>query len=287
MSNIFKLTPYVYLTERTDTSEGEKRYDLFMLVPVDAQTDIDFSSTAAAYPGIPDRIYVDYITKPNTAPPAGVKYRFYYLTIDKKKDGVTYNTIVVRGDGLLTRTLLVDFSDADTNPVASIPANSELHDVPYIHLQKETLQIGGVAQDFVRPSAIVLFDAGFGVVSETVTLLSNNCLHELTIGNTNVVTSDPDAFQINQNLQVQSVIGAYYEASVGGGSGGGNRRKKPKVKNLNAGGGGNMAPNPAPPAARPAKTLPSAPANGQKTLAGNKKTAKKSEKKPAKKKKKI
>lgn len=279
MSNIIKLTPYVYLTERTDLAEGEKRYDLFLLVPVDAagQTDVDFTNTAAAYPGIPDRILIDYATVPHTTPPAGVKYRFHYLAIDKKRGGVLYNTLVIRGDGLLTKTLLVDFDDADTNTVATIPANFQLNHVPYVHLQKETVTTGTATQNFVRPSSIILFDSGNGVVSETITLLNDNCLHELTIGSTTVVTSDPDNFQINQDFKVEAVTGAFFESSVGG-PGGGGRRKKPKVKNLNANGGGSMPPTP-PDTVNPKKTL----VNGTKPATGKAKTTKKKAKPKTKK----
>ncbi|HRI61335.1 MAG TPA: hypothetical protein PK228_16460 [Saprospiraceae bacterium] len=243
MSNILNLNPYVYLSERTDTAENEKRYDLFILVPVDqaTQTDINFSQSTPAYPGALGFVFVTYATETNQNLPAAVKYRFHHVIIDKKRNGVLYNTVTVRGSGV-TQTIGIDFADADTTPVNPIPTNSELLNAPYLHLHKEAEQVNGETIVRLRPSCVILFGAGKGMETEAVSMSGDNRIHTATTNSGSTLETNPDNFNINLDARFLSAVNNFFDSTVTESTGAGNppRRKKAKVKTLNAGGGGSM-----------------------------------------------
>ena len=244
MSNILNLNPYVYLSERTDTAEGQKRYDLFVLVPVDqaTQTDINFSQSTPVYPGALGRVFVDYTTETNLNLPGSVKYRFLHLIVDKKKNNVLYDTIVVRGPGA-TQTIGIDFADADTKTVETVPTNAELLNAPYVHLHKEAEQVGNETIVKLRPSCVVLFAAGKGMSAESVTMSGDNRIYTATTDSGSTLETNPDNFNINLDARFLSALNNSFDSSVTETSTDNPpRRRKAKLKNVNASGGGGFAP---------------------------------------------
>lgn len=245
MSNILNLNPYVYLSERTDSAEGEKRYDLFVLVPVDqaTQTDINFSQSTPVYPGAMGRVFVNYTTETNLNLPGSVKYRFLHLIVDKKKDNVLYDTIVVRGPGA-TQTIGIDFADADTKTVETVPTNAELLNAPYVHLHKEAEQVGNETIVKLRPSCVVLFAAGKGMSAESVTMSGDNRIYTATTDSGSTLETNPDNFNINLDARFLSSLNNTFDSSVTETSTDNPpRRKKAKLKTINASGGGGFVPS--------------------------------------------
>ena len=184
MSNIIKLAPYAYLAKRSGSGT---LYDLLLLVSVDASGDTDLSSVSTIKQR-GTRITIDYATSTSAA---NVSYRYKHWQIDSEG---TYLDIEIQGDNNAERTTVLTFADAD-NEQATVSSQMQTC-APYLFVKIETV---GMFK-YIRPSCIVLFDAGLGAQSESFIFAPHSCTHTITLGNSGV-TTDPTTFAINQNLK--------------------------------------------------------------------------------------
>lgn len=200
MSNISRLSPYAYLAKRN--GNGGNLYDLLLLVPVDASGDTDLSNVMPIKPNGSTRITIDYTTNSSAA---NVPYRFKHWVIDSEG---TYLDIEIQGDNNASRTTLVAFADADTQP-ATVSSQTQTC-APYLFAKTEATG----SKMYLQPSCIVLFDNGFSIQNDAIAFEPHYCSDELNIDTTNGST-DPSKWVINQNVKAALTQGQVYTFEVG------------------------------------------------------------------------
>lgn len=215
MSNITRLAPYAYLAKR---SGSNTMYDLLLLVPVDSAGDTDLSNVSAVKPG-GTRITIDYTTNGSNA---GVPYRVKHWAIDS--DG-TYLDLEIQGDNDPDRSLIIAFSDADTEQ--AVVSNQMQTCAPYLFVKVET--VGSLK--YLQPSCIVLFDSGLGALTEEIIFATNSSTLTFTLG-TSGTTTTPSSFVINQNLKALLTANQQYtfEGNIAAHSGSNKPDRKTKLK---------------------------------------------------------
>lgn len=218
MGNIKKLAPYAYLARRSDT---QTIYDLYLLVPVDAERTVDLSNVQPAK-GPGTRITIPYPTtepgapappprpgKPAMPPPApkpapASSYKFRHWEIDSEG---TYLDICIQADDREDLSTLIAFADADTEPGTG--TEEHLVHAPYLFLEK--YREG--EHFYFRPSCIVLFRENTGIREEELTLHGMGATLVVTPGDRNLIIRHPEDLSVNRNLR-QETSGPEYHYKV-------------------------------------------------------------------------